>query len=78
MFMFSLDSAIASDSFVRVVDAFVDTVDLKSFEFAHVECQGNDITTYVSPKAPATKDTGLYPIADFTYDPDEEWKILCA
>jgi len=42
------------------------------------QCQENDITTYVSPKAPATKDTGLYPIADFTYDPDEEWKILCA
>jgi len=35
------------------------------------QCQGNDITTYVSPKAPATKDTDLYPIADFTYDPDE-------
>ena len=90
MFMFSLDSAISSDSFVRVVDAFVDTLDLKSFGFAHVECQEegrppyhpsvllklycqeNDITTYVSPKAPATKDTGLYPIADFTYDPDED------
>jgi len=39
MFMFSLDSAISSDSFVRVVDAFVDTIDLKSFGFAHVECQ---------------------------------------
>ena len=39
MFMFSLDSAISSDSFVRVVDAFVDTLDLKSFGFAHVECQ---------------------------------------
>jgi len=36
------------------------------------QCQGNDITTYVSPKAPATKDTGLYPITDFTYDPDED------
>ena len=39
IFMFSLDSAIASDSFVRVVDAFVDVIDLKSFGFAHVECQ---------------------------------------
>ena len=39
MFMFSLDSAIASDSFVRIVDAFVGTVDLKSFEFANVKCQ---------------------------------------
>jgi transposase len=39
MFMFSLESAIASDSFVRVVDAFVDAIDLKSFGFAHVECE---------------------------------------
>ncbi|MCD4697900.1 MAG: transposase [Bacteroidales bacterium] len=39
MFMFSLESAIANDSFVRVVDAFVDAIDLKSFGFAHVECQ---------------------------------------
>jgi len=39
MFMFSLESAISSDSFVRVVDAFVDAVDLKSFGFAHVECE---------------------------------------
>jgi len=39
MLMFSLDSSIASDSFVRVVDAFVDTVDLESYGFAHVECQ---------------------------------------
>lgn len=39
MFMFSLESAISADSFVRVVDAFVDAIDLKSFGFAHVECQ---------------------------------------
>lgn len=39
MFMFSLESAISSDSFVRVVDAFVDVIDLKSFGFAHVECE---------------------------------------
>ena len=39
MFMFNLESAIASDSFVRVVDAFVDAIDLQSFGFAHVECQ---------------------------------------
>ena len=38
MFMFSLDISIASDSFVRVVDALVD-IDLKSFGFSHVECQ---------------------------------------
>ncbi len=39
MFMFSLESAIVSDSFVRVVDAFVDAIDMKSFGFAHVECE---------------------------------------
>jgi transposase len=38
MFMFSLESAIATDSIVRVVDAFVEAIDLKSFGFAHVEC----------------------------------------
>jgi transposase len=38
MFMFSLESSIASDSFARVVDAFVDSIDLKSFGFSHVEC----------------------------------------
>ena len=35
MFMFSLESAIAADSFGRVVGA----IDLKSFGFAHIECQ---------------------------------------
>jgi transposase/IS5 family transposase len=39
MFMFSLESAIAVDSFVRVLDSFVEAIDLKSFGFAHVECQ---------------------------------------
>jgi transposase len=39
MFMFSLDSSISSDSFVRVVDVFVDSIDLKSFGFSHVEYQ---------------------------------------
>lgn len=38
MFMFSLESSIAANSFVRVLDAFVDAIDLKSFGFAHVEC----------------------------------------
>ncbi len=38
MMMFCLESSIAPDSFVRVVDAFVDVIDLKSFGFAHVEC----------------------------------------
>lgn len=36
--MLSLESSIAPDSFVRVVDAFVDAIDLKSFGFAHVDC----------------------------------------
>jgi len=39
MFMFCLESAIANDAFVRVVDAFVDTIDLKSFGFSHVDCR---------------------------------------
>jgi transposase len=46
MFMFSLESAIAVDSFVRVVDAFVDAIDLKSFGFAHVECQDEGCPPY--------------------------------
>jgi len=37
--MFSLESAIPKDSFVRVVDAFVDAINLKSFRFAHFECK---------------------------------------
>lgn len=36
--MFSLESAIPQDAFVRVIDAFVDAIDLKSFSFGHVEC----------------------------------------
>jgi transposase len=39
MFMFCLESTIANDAFVRVVDAFVDAIDLKSFGFSHVDCQ---------------------------------------
>ena len=37
--MFSLESAIAHEAFVRVVDAFVDAIDLASFGFNHVECE---------------------------------------
>src|SRR4030042_1765730 len=37
--MFSLESAIPKDSLLRVVDAFVDATDLKSFGFAHVQCK---------------------------------------
>ena len=32
------------------------------------QCDEHNITCFVSPKAPATKDIGLYPITDFTYD----------
>ena len=42
--MLSLESAIAPDSFVRVVDTFVDVIDLKSFGFAHVECEEEQIS----------------------------------
>jgi transposase len=38
LFMFSLESSIAADSFVRVLDAFVEAIDIKSFGFAHVDC----------------------------------------
>jgi hypothetical protein len=39
------------------------------------QCQKNDITTFVSPKAPATKDIGLYPITSFVYDKDQDCYI---
>ena len=39
MMMFSLESVISHDSFIRVIDAFVDAIDLKSFGFRHVECK---------------------------------------
>lgn len=39
LFLFNLESAIAPEAFVRVVDAFVDAIDLKSFGFSHVECE---------------------------------------
>ncbi|MCK4921605.1 MAG: IS1182 family transposase [Bacteroidales bacterium] len=32
------------------------------------KCRENGITTFVSPKAPATRDIGLYPITSFIYD----------
>jgi len=46
MFMFSLESAIAPDAFVRVVDAFVDAIDLKSFGFEHVDCHDEGCPPY--------------------------------
>ena len=36
------------------------------------QCQEHDITTYVSPKAPSTKDIGLYPITSFIYDKEQD------
>jgi len=36
------------------------------------KCKKNDITNYVSPKAPSTKDTGLYPVTDFKYDKEKD------
>lgn len=39
MMMFSLESAVAADSFARVIDAFVEATDLESFGFAHVRCK---------------------------------------
>jgi transposase len=50
MFIFSLESAIAADSFVLVVDVFVDSIDLKSFEFANYECLDEGCPPY-PPKA---------------------------
>jgi len=37
--IFSLESATAPDAFVRVIDAFVDAINLKSFGFNNVECK---------------------------------------
>ncbi|MDZ7743659.1 MAG: hypothetical protein U5Q03_18475 [Bacteroidota bacterium] len=39
MFMLSLEEAVATDAFARVVDVFVDAIDLKSFEFTHAQCK---------------------------------------
>ena len=38
MFMISLESTISQNAFVRIIDAFVDAIDLKSFGFSHVDC----------------------------------------
>ena len=44
--MFCLDSAISGDAFVRVVDAFVDATDLRSFGFLHVDCSEKGRSPY--------------------------------
>lgn len=36
------------------------------------QCQEHNITTYVSPKAPSTKEIGLYPITSFIYDKEQD------
>lgn len=45
LFMYSYEQVVAPDAFVRVIDAFVDMLDLKSFGFSHVdtheECTGH-------------------------------------
>jgi hypothetical protein len=38
IFMISLESTISTQAFVRVIDAFVDAIDLKSFGFSLVKC----------------------------------------
>ena len=39
LFMLNLEEAIDKDAFVRVVDAFVDVIDLKSFGFSNAQCK---------------------------------------
>ena len=39
LFMFSYEQVVSPDAFVRVIDAFVDMLDLKSFGFTHVDTQ---------------------------------------
>ena len=36
------------------------------------QCAENNIITYVSPKAPSTKDKGLYPISEFHYNKEKD------
>jgi transposase len=36
------------------------------------KCEQEGITTFVSPKAPSTKDTGLYPVTSFIYDKSKD------
>jgi len=37
--MLSLETAVAPEAFVRVIDAFVDATNMESFGFAHVKCK---------------------------------------
>jgi transposase len=36
------------------------------------KCEAENITAYVSPKAPATPDNGLYTVTTFTYNPEDD------
>jgi hypothetical protein len=36
------------------------------------QCIQENITTFVPPKAPATKDIGLYPVSSFIYDKEQD------
>jgi transposase len=36
------------------------------------KCEDENITAYVSPKAPSTPDNGLYPVTTFTYNPEDD------
>ncbi len=40
LIMISLEGTISQNAFVRVIDAFVDAIDLQSFGFTHTECKG--------------------------------------
>jgi len=42
------------------------------------QCEDNNITTYVSPKAPSTKDVGLFPVSEFTYQEETDTYICPA
>lgn len=39
LFMISLEGTVSQDSFVRVIDSFVDAIDFKSFGFTHTVCK---------------------------------------
>lgn len=55
----------------------VETMDVLADKGYHtgeelMQCEKENITTYVSPKAPSTKDTGLYPVTSFAYNREED------
>jgi transposase len=42
------------------------------------QCEQNGITTYVSPKEPASNDPDIFPITNFIYDPEKDYYICPA